>query len=295
MGAIGKENHGGQPLTDPSIEAMLRQQKSQVQLELQRLQQARSFLNSQARHIRARQQQIYATQQEWKKDMKRVGQVKDSEQQGALRSTMRQVRHILERQSVRLNEETEQVQASFAWVKEWEASLRQLDVSYRSMMAASSSSFSDGDAEFPTRKAPPQNFEQHAAHRTSSARGGLAPSIPSFGQSHPCHAPGAFGRSSAHERSKQRANQDDLVRASELRGELERIADELRSLVAHAAPPAPSTPGAHSPPLEMKAAGSSRGPGRDASWIGQRERVQHLMQSHARWLRKFRDEVAQRP
>ena len=85
--------------------------------EQARLKQVRAFLNEQARYIKLRQEQLYTTQQEWKRDMRTLNAAEGGEAAARLHAIMRKVRHILEWQSTRLNEDTEQVLASFRWVR----------------------------------------------------------------------------------------------------------------------------------------------------------------------------------
>ncbi len=146
--AFDKENTPARNMTgnathrSDGIGEMLRHQKEQVAQERVRLRQARSSINARARDLRARQERVLAMQAEWKADMRKVSALVPGDEQDAITSMMRESRRILERETARLNEETEEVQASIRWVKEWEASLAQLDLSYREMLAASSGSAS---------------------------------------------------------------------------------------------------------------------------------------------------------
>ncbi|EOD09701.1 Hypothetical protein EMIHUDRAFT_248706 [Emiliania huxleyi CCMP1516] len=194
--------------------------------------------------------------------MHKIGELPQGAQRDALRRLMRQVRASLQRQAEQLNEETAHVRQQAAWVREWEASLAELDGSYRQMLELS--------------------------RPASAGLGGKW---------------GGGGR-----------------REEELHEELARIAAELTSLVAAPnapsvfggpfAPPAPlpahlssqllrqhheqhfvdfGREGLRLPAAQPRAAVNTAGA---AAWLGQRERVQSLMQSHARWLRKLRHSIA---
>eukprot|EP00967_Tisochrysis_lutea_P108739 scaffold168638_cov27-Tisochrysis_lutea.AAC.1 len=101
----------------------------------------------------------------------------------------------------------------------------------------------------------------------------------------------------------------------ELRVELARIAKDLSALVSTPGVPyvphppnaffarrlyeqaaLPSANGVLDYNLKLKSAmpayGGVTGSPIGTAWLAQRERVQSLMQSHARWLRKLRDQVA---
>jgi len=273
-GVDEKENagaHGGTAEeADTEIAAMLRAQRRQVLSERSRLQQARSLLNEQSRNIRKRQEHIVATQREWKADMRRINELCDVEQRDALGALMRQVRLSLERQTAQLNEETEHVQLHSARVREWEASLQQLDASYKEMLAASEPS------EGGFRMQHKIGHRERSVWLGGTERGGTG------------------------------------VAYDELRVELARIAHELSALVS-----APGVPYVPHPPSSFFARhpyekrlhfDAESGLDRNAkfsqvvpavavtstgtAWVAQRERVQSLMQSHARWLRKLRDQVA---
>ena len=64
---------------------------------------------AQARHIRSRQQQLYAAQHEWKRDMELISRLRDAGGMRGAHQVMRQARRMIEDESRRLNEEIEQV------------------------------------------------------------------------------------------------------------------------------------------------------------------------------------------
>jgi len=69
--------------------------------------------------------QLYATQQEWKRDHATVARLPDAAQTRAM-DALRAARRHIEAQSAAINEEVEQVHASKRWIREWTASLEQL-------------------------------------------------------------------------------------------------------------------------------------------------------------------------
>jgi len=186
-------------------------------------------------------------------------------------------------------------------VREWEASLAELDGSYRQLLELSCEEtlFTPAAVNRSYRQMlelSEESDEQSAGGKRSAPR--RRPASAGLG--------GKWGGGGRRE--------------EELHEELARIAAELTSLVA--APNAPSVLGApFAPPAPLPAHLSSQlrrqhheqhfvDFGREglrlpaaqpraavntagaAAWLGQRERVQSLMQSHARWLRKLRHSIA---
>lgn len=236
------------------------------------------------------------------------------------------MRLSLERQTAQLNEETEHVQLHSARVREWEASLQQLDASYKEMLAASEPSEvcirqpravytgvvcsrwvgalgATKGVAFPgsTRRVCGEliSHQSHETRLPHSSQGG-------FRMQH---------KIGHRERSVWLGGTErggTGVAYDELRVELARIAHELSALVS-----APGVPYVPHPPSSFFARhpyekrlhfDAESGLDRNAkfsqvvpavavtstgtAWVAQRERVQSLMQSHARWLRKLRDQVA---
>ena len=91
------------------------------------LKQAKSLLNGHARHLKAQQGGLYATQQEWKATMRVLDAAGDGGAEGRqLHEMMHKVRQTLEAHVSNLNEQAAQVQAQYLHIREAEAAARQL-------------------------------------------------------------------------------------------------------------------------------------------------------------------------
>ncbi|KAL1499383.1 hypothetical protein AB1Y20_011589 [Prymnesium parvum] len=223
--------------------------------ERAKLKQIRAFLNSQARYIKSRQQQLLETQQEWKRDMRALVAIEmPPEQAAGLHEIMRKVRVMLERQSSRLNEDTEQVQASFRWLRAQEAQRKQ------ARKADNDDAFISSDDSYLSLPRPVdlKAFQIPAAAAAPSFDGLAALSRPAHME-------------------------------MEFREELRSISEELKNLIGTIVKPIGSDPMLGANPKLTRAPLPTRDVG---SWAQQREKVQLLMQLHSRWLRSFRSELA---